>query len=172
MVIFGTKPDAFEVFCAFERLCWLGLGDLRGPVGSGGVPLRRMVVEFFARGKLLLTFVGFTLLLFVRLSSLRSQLDFVLLRFVINLLFVWFVSLQMFVVLLLWFKVVLLLPSLNLLLMVLLLTFPSLWHGLDLRQRVSIKDSTKQTQIWQNHVFSKFIELKKTLHMCPEGVLN
>ena len=106
------------------------------------------MVEFFARGKLLLTFVGFTLLLFVQLSSLRSQLDFVLLRFVINLLFVWFVSLQMFVVLLLWFKVVLLLPSLNLLLMVLLLTFPSLWYGLDLRQRVSIKDPTKQTQIW------------------------
>ena len=115
------------------------------------------MVEFCARGKLLLTFVGFSLLLFVQLSSLRSQLDFVLLMFVINLLFVW---LQMFVVLLLMFKVVLPLPSLNLLLLLLLLlTFPSLCRGLDLRQRVSIKDSTKQTQIWQNHVFSKFIEL-------------
>ena len=125
----------------------------------------RVVVEFCARSKLLLTFVGFGLLLFVQLSSLRSQLDFVLLMFVINLLFVWFVSLQMFVVLLLMFKVVLPVPLLDLFLMLLLLTFPSLCRGPDLRQRVSIKDSTKQTQIWQNHAFSKFIELKKTLHL-------
>ena len=112
------------------------------------------MVEFCARGKLLLTFVGFGLLLFVQLSSLRSQLDFVLLMFVINLLFV---SLQMFVVLLLMFKVVLPPPSLNLLLLLLLLTFPSLCRGLDLRQRVSIKDSTKQTQIWPDQLFSIFI---------------
>ena len=116
------------------------------------------MVEFCAKGKLLLTFVGFGLLLFVQLSSLRSQLDFVLLMFVINLLFVWFVSLQMFVVLLLMFKVVLPPPSLNLLLLLLLLlTFPSLCRGLDLRQRVSIKDSTKQTQIWPDQLFSIFI---------------
>ena len=115
------------------------------------------MVEFCARGKLLLTFVGFGLLLFVQLSSLRSQLDFVLLMFVINLLFVRFLSLQMFVVLLLMFKVVLPPPSLNLLLLLLLLTFPSLCRGLDLRQRVSIKDSTKQTQIWPDQLFSIFI---------------
>ena len=144
MVILGTKPDAFEVFCAFERLSWFGLGAWRGPVGSGGVSLRGMVVEF-------------GLLLFVQLSSLRSQLDFVLLMFVINLLFVRFLSLQMFVVLLLMFKVVLPPPSLNLLLLLLLLTFPSLCRGLDLRQRVSIKDSTKQTQIWPDQLFSIFI---------------
>ena len=138
MVIFGTKPDAFEVLCVFERLFWLGLGAWRGPVGSGGVSLRGVVVEFCARSKLLLTFVGFGLLLFVQLSSLRSQLDFVLLMFVINLLFVWFVSLQMFVVLLLMFKVVLPVPLLDLFLMLLLLTFPSLCRGPDLSQRVSI----------------------------------
>ena len=72
--------------------------------------MRGVVVEFCARSKLLLTFFGFGLLLFVQLSSLRSQLDFVLLMFVINLLFVWFVLLQLFVVLLLMFKVVLPVP--------------------------------------------------------------